>query len=102
MYWHHWWFGGGFGWPGILMAVGMALFWVAVIVLVVWAVRELAGRRPAHTGGLQTGGPTAPAGARTATETPLQILERRYANGEIEREEFLRRKEDLSSTPPAS
>jgi uncharacterized membrane protein len=32
-------------------------------------------------------------------ETPVQILERRYAAGELDRDEFLRRKDDL--TPPA-
>jgi putative membrane protein len=32
------------------------------------------------------------------SETPMMILERRYASGEIEREEYLRRKKDLSGS----
>lgn len=31
-------------------------------------------------------------------EDPLTILERRYANGEIDREEYLKRKKDLSGS----
>jgi uncharacterized membrane protein len=35
-------------------------------------------------------------------ETPLQILERRYAAGELDRDEFLRRKDDLTQPPPTA
>lgn len=114
MFFHH---SLGYGhavWPGILMAVGMAIFWIAVIVLIVWLVREYAGRRAVHGAGGQysqmTGAPyqqAPPAGAPygqppAAVETPVQILERRYAAGEIDRDEFLRRKEDLTTpAPPA-
>jgi len=31
------------------------------------------------------------------TETPLDVLKKRYANGEIDKEEFERRKKDLES-----
>ena len=111
MFFHHA-FGYGHGaWPGILMAVGMAIFWIAVIVLIVWLVREFAGRRAAHGAAghyAPMAGPAQqqvpPAGAPygqppMASESPVQILERRYAAGEIDRDEFLRRREDL--TPPA-
>ena len=101
MFFHHA-FGYGHGaWPGILMAVGMAIFWIAVIVLIVWLVREFAGRRATQATAVQ---PT-PVAAATyhqappMVESPVQILERRYAAGEIDRDEFLRRREDL--TPPA-
>ena len=102
MFFHHA-FGYGHGaWPGILMAVGMAIFWIAVIVLIVWLVREFARRRAVQSAAGQAApvaGPIYQQATPTSLETPIQILERRYAAGEIDRDEFLRRKEDL--TPPA-
>jgi len=61
---------------------------------IVLLVRGLAGRgdyrQPSPT--VMTPGPTG-----TGQATPLQILEHRYARGEIDREEFLQRKADLCS-----
>ena len=65
----HFWFGGFFMWIVIILAIGL------VIYLIVAA-------------GKPRGGP--PAG-----ETPLDILKKRYARGEISREEFDRMKKDL-------
>jgi putative membrane protein len=64
----------GFGIPGL----GMILFWVLIIGIVVVLVRILAGTRP--------GG----------SKTPRQILEERYARGEIDREELEQKRRDLS------
>lgn len=72
----------GFGWHGgdvgvgwwILMMLGMAVFWGAVILGVVWLVR---GAGPPRT---------------AADESPLDILRRRLAQGEITIEEFERRR----------
>jgi uncharacterized membrane protein len=103
MFFHHSLGYGHAAWPGILMAVGMGIFWIAVIVLVVWLVREYAGRRAAQTAAGPAAPPIAAATYQQATaaiETPVQILERRYAAGEIDRDEFLRRKEDLTPPPP--
>lgn len=73
---------GGWGWGfGIL---GM-LFWLALIVLVVvlvWRLMERGGR----DGSRYDGG----------RETPLEILKKRYARGEIDKEEFERVKRDLT------
>jgi putative membrane protein len=60
----------------------MVLWWVVGIVVLVLLVRLVAG------GSL--GGPV-PRG----DETPEQILKRRYAKGEIDREDYQRRLEDL-------
>ncbi len=60
----------GDGW-GIVMILGMILFWATVIVLVVWAVRSFTD------GSRGAGG-----------ETPRQILERRLAEGEISSDEY--------------
>ena len=65
----------GFGWLGMLV---MALFWVGVVLLVVWGLSNLFPARQA------TGEPDA-----------LEILKRRYARGEISREEFLQAREAL-------
>lgn len=65
------------GWMGWWMGLWM-LFWLGVLILLVWIV--------AHAAGSQ--------GWRT-DETPEQILKRRYARGEIEREEYERRLTDL-------
>ena len=71
---------GGWGWGfGIL---GM-LFWLALFVLIVVLVWRLLER------GDRGGFPRAP-------ETPLEILEKRYARGEIDRDTFERMKRDLS------
>lgn len=61
---------GGFGF------VWMALFWVGVILLVAWAVR-----RPEET--------------ETGASRALQILEERYARGELDADEFTTRRQQL-------
>lgn len=68
---------GWMGWMGWWMGLWM-VFWLGVLVLLVWIVARAAG------------GPF----WRT-DETPEQILKRRYARGEIEREEYERRLSDL-------
>jgi putative membrane protein len=65
------------GWMGI----GMWLFWILLIVLVVVLVRVLAG-----------GGSPAPPGQQ---DSPLEILKARYARGEIDEEEYRRRRQEL-------
>jgi putative membrane protein len=59
----------------------MAFSWVlglAVLVLFVWMVGRTAGGLPGR-----------------GDDTPEQILKRRYARGEVEREEYQRRLDDL-------
>ena len=67
-------------WPSMgPMGWWMALWWifgVAVLALLVWAVTKTAG------------------GFR-GDDSPEVILKRRYAQGELEREEYQRRLEDL-------
>ena len=69
-------------WPYMgSMGWWMALWWITgivVLVLLVWLVAGASG------GFLPRG-----------DETPEQILKRRYAKGEIERDEYQRRLEDL-------
>lgn len=59
-------FGGGLMW----------LFWIALIVAVVWGAKSLIGGEHRRS--------------------PLEILEERYARGEIDHDEFERRRDDLA------
>jgi putative membrane protein len=69
----------GAGW-WIVMMLGMLIFWGLVIAGVVWLVRELSGRRPDQ-----------------GSERPLDVLQRRLAEGDISVEEYERRREILES-----
>lgn len=64
----------GFGGFGILW---MALFWIGVILLVVWAVRS-----PEET-------------SSRPQPAALQILEERFARGELDADEFTARRQQL-------
>ena len=110
-----WWWGDGHmgaaGWIGMAF---MILFWVAVVVGIVYLVRYLVSRpgpggwheKPPHWPG--SGGPGQTQGSAQSFPGPggatggqgkseaLRILEERYARGEIDREEFLKRKADLT------
>jgi len=74
--------GWGNGWYGfgiLHMAIWVA-FLIAIIVGAVWLVRSVAGG--------QAVSPPRPAG--------LDVLEERYARGEIKQEEYLQKKRDMS------
>jgi putative membrane protein len=70
--WMDWTSMGFFGWTM------MIVLWTAVLVVIIWVIRSL-GTKPS---------PTPP--------TPLELLERRFAAGEIDREDFEERKQLLS------
>jgi putative membrane protein len=82
-------YGYGDGWAFFLMILVMIVLVAAIVVAVVFAVRGL-------TPGGQTGG-SSPKSTPEALPSPRDILKRRYAAGEIEREEFLQRLRDLDS-----
>jgi putative membrane protein len=77
---HPLWFLMGFGW--LVFVVGLVLF-------VVWLIRATA--RPV---------PAAPASAPPHAETPLEILARRFAAGEITADEYTKARELLQGEPP--
>lgn len=66
------WFGGGFM---------MVLFWAAIIIFIVWVVKEIGGRN--HE--------------KPNSNSALEILKERYAKGEINKEEFEQKKKDIIS-----
>jgi putative membrane protein len=68
---------GGFGWQFLVFrGLGSFLFWVLVFLGIFLLIRSLAGRPS-----------TADIGTVTV-ESPLEILKRRYAKGEINKEQY--------------
>jgi len=68
--------GWGYG-MGLFGALLMLVFWVAVIVGIVYLIKWLA------------------ASTKKPGDTPMEILRKRYASGEITKEEFEEKKKDL-------
>ena len=68
---------GGFGWIGLLLYLA---FIVGFVVLVVWVVKRFSGQ-----GSFQSPG-----------QSPREILQVRYAKGEITREQFQQMLGDLN------
>jgi uncharacterized membrane protein len=108
-------FGHHFGGMSIAGMILMVILWIAVIAAIVLVIRALV-LHSRHHGPASNTGPIPPAGT---THTPglapgptappsalLAILEERYARGDISREEFFQRREDLglggSSVAPPS
>ena len=73
--------GFGWGWGMGFGMIGMVLFWVLVILGIVVLVRR-------------GGGASAPSGT-PASKAALDMLNERYARGEIEKQEFEEKKRDL-------
>ncbi|MCR4328724.1 MAG: SHOCT domain-containing protein [Patescibacteria group bacterium] len=71
-----------FSW-GLGGGIMMIIFWAAIILFIVWIVREVSGRNNSDK-----------IGHRKST---LEILEERYAKGEIDKKEFEEKKKDLSN-----
>jgi putative membrane protein len=77
---HGWGMGGGMGWGGgmilgPLLTIGLVIL---LIVLIAPYVRSFGG-----------------GGAGPRTPTARDVLDERYAKGEIDREEYLRRRQDI-------
>lgn len=82
------WLGHGFGWGGMLLGgITMLLLWGGVIALIFWAVKSISANNSQPNGR----SPKANLSAR-------EILDQRYASGDITREEYELIKTDLSSS----
>lgn len=80
-FWHYGW---DWGWGHMLFGgLMMLVFWGVIVLLIVLGVRWL-GREPERNGGTPS------------RQTPLEILEERFARGEIDQEEFEQRRRMLS------
>jgi putative membrane protein len=76
------WYGAGMGWGGW---VAMGLFWLVLLGVILYLVVRLL---PAGSGG-GTG--------RERPESPEEILDRRFARGEIDIETYQQQREALSA-----
>ncbi|MEU5531096.1 SHOCT domain-containing protein [Micromonospora chersina] len=76
-------YGYGSGWIWMTL---MPVVWIALIAVIVWAVARLV-HRPADQG-------------RQVRETPQEILDRRFALGEIDAEEHGRARAHLAGRHP--
>ncbi|MFI1164622.1 SHOCT domain-containing protein [Streptomyces sp. NPDC020801] len=84
MYWN----GGGWAWMAF-----MPLVWIALIGLAVWAVVRLTQRPGGHD--------SSPGRERsTSWESPEEILDRRFASGEIDAEAYTEARERLAAHKP--
>lgn len=72
--------GMGYGYGGIFMILWWILIIVGIVAVVKWLTTSASGR----------------AGRQVADKSALDILKERYARGEIEQEEFQRKKRELS------
>ena len=78
------------------MGIGMIVILVAVVLLVVYLVRSMTNQQTqTHPAGVLRRAAGAADGGATAVESARDIVQRRYAGGEIDREEYLQKLKDL-------
>lgn len=90
----HWDGGWGVG-TWVLMSVGMVVLWSLVAALVVWIARNTGGHR-GRRGSMGAGEPS-DGSVAPARPTARDILDERYARGEIGEEEYRTRRDTLAS-----
>lgn len=79
----------GYGWGMGGGWIAMTVFWVALMTLFIWLVtRVLADRDDRNDGGRRGFPPT---------ESPEEVLDRRYATGELDLETYQRMRANLAS-----
>ena len=76
------WHLGNWGFAGMLGMGMMVLFWGALIGLAVWAIARFTRTEPSHAGTL---------------ESPRAILDRRFASGQLDAEEYASARRTLES-----
>ncbi len=79
--------GFGFGGLGVIL---MLVFWVVVIALGVWLLSNIFPRA------MNNSSPRATTGLSAPFESPLEILRRRYARGEITRDQYELMRQEIS------
>ncbi|MBE3558878.1 MAG: SHOCT domain-containing protein [Ktedonobacteraceae bacterium] len=84
--------GYGFGWGWLMMAFGTVL-WIALLAVLVWAIIRWVDRKTVRPGPPATGTPA-------ASPSALEILQQRYARGEIDTATFEQMRERLQASNP--
>ena len=69
------------GW-GIEMGISMTIFWLVLIAIIILIVKAAASESSDQT--------------QNASASALDILEKRYARGEIDKDEYERKKNELN------
>lgn len=84
-------YGGWGGWSWMML---MPLVWIALIGLIVWAVVALtqSGRRTGNT----------PDYGQPRYETPQDILDRRFASGDIDADAYVQARDRIAGNEPRS
>ncbi len=99
---YHWTWDGW--WGGWVMVAGMTVFWLAVLGLAVWVIRSvvIGGCRDVGVAAPRDAGMAAPqiVQATTVGDDAVAVVKRRYAAGEIDRDEFLQKLRDLGAPGP--
>jgi putative membrane protein len=91
-----WGHGAAWGAGGWLMGIGMIVILVTVVLLVVYLVRSTTTQQTqTHPPAYYAAPPVHPATEQQAMESARDIVQRRYASGEIDREEYLQKLKDL-------
>jgi uncharacterized membrane protein len=78
------------------MGIGMIVILVAVVLLVVYLVRSMTNQQAqTHPAMYHAAASTQQTAEQRAVESARDIVQRRYAGGEIDREEYLQKLKDL-------
>lgn len=83
--------GGGMLWFGIVMMIFGLLVFAGIILLAIWAIARFTGSDRLR-----------PSNASSSPDDPLTILQRRYARGEIGRDDYERIRSDLKGSGSSS
>lgn len=84
-----WGYSAGYGWTGFVWMTLNTVFWLVLLGLLIWALARWLGHGP----GRNVAPPPPPASA-------LDVLNQRYARGELDEPTYLRMREQLDAPQP--